>query len=96
MTVTAGELSEIVVSEGWRDFARCQGEPIEMFFGYLYETHVEVTNRERKAKAMCGLCPVREICLDYAIVNMEWGIWGGTNKKERDKIRQSRKKAERC
>ncbi len=31
-----------------------------------------------RAKAMCGLCPLRESCLEGALEREEpWGVWGG-------------------
>lgn len=31
-----------------------------------------------EAKAMCGPCPVRQLCLDEAVARQEpWGVWGG-------------------
>jgi hypothetical protein len=49
----------------------------------------------RQAKAVCSNCTLVEQCLDYAMKNNEWGIWGGTTMKERNYIRRhpSRKKA---
>jgi hypothetical protein len=36
---------------------------------------------------VCGPCPIRQQCLDYAISNREeYGIWGGTLPGERRKI----------
>lgn len=41
----------------------------------------------RVAKKLCGECPVRKECLNYAIVGNEThGIWGGLTYKERRKI----------
>jgi hypothetical protein len=38
----------------------------------------------RNAKVMCLGCPVREQCLEEALLNGEdWGIWGGYTKPER-------------
>jgi hypothetical protein len=32
----------------------------------------------RPAKALCGSCPVRNPCLQWAVDNRErWGVWGG-------------------
>jgi len=39
------------------------------------------------AKAYCGVCPIRQQCLDYALRNAERGIWGGLDDVERDDIR---------
>ena len=41
----------------------------------------------RTAKKFCKTCPVRNECLEYAIVaNEVHGIWGGFTYKERRKI----------
>lgn len=43
----------------------------------------------RTIKAMCGTCPSKEPCLDYALrVNVQ-GIWGGTVEHERMSLRRS-------
>jgi WhiB family redox-sensing transcriptional regulator len=48
-------------------------------------------------KRICGHCPVRTQCLDYALSCADtWreiatGIWGGTTPRERDRLRQQRK-----
>ena len=37
-----------------------------------------------KAKSFCGTCPVRVLCLEYALDMREpYGIWGGLNEYER-------------
>jgi len=42
------------------------------------------------AKKVCGECPVRAACLDYAIVTGQpEGIWGGLSADERRRIRQA-------
>jgi WhiB family redox-sensing transcriptional regulator len=48
-----------------------------------------------EAKAICGLCPVRQPCLEHALVNREReGVWGGLTDRERRRlIRQRRKSA---
>lgn len=38
-----------------------------------------------QAKAVCELCPVKEDCLNWAIMYRESGIWGGTSDEERKK-----------
>jgi WhiB family redox-sensing transcriptional regulator len=46
------------------------------------------------AMGICGHCPVRTQCLDYALSGADtWGgiatgIWGGTTPQERDRLRQ--------
>jgi len=35
------------------------------------------------ARRMCSTCPYKKPCLEWAVVNDEMGIWGGTTQKER-------------
>lgn len=45
----------------------------------------------RDAKAICAVCPVREECLDYALMHGEkFGIWGGKSERERRRIKKRR------
>lgn len=44
--------------------------------------------RETAAKAICHRCPVKSLCLEYALENDEvFGIWGGTTPSERRQIK---------
>lgn len=43
-----------------------------------------------RSTRMCKGCPVREQCLDWALVNEEQGIWGGLTEAERRKLLASR------
>jgi WhiB family redox-sensing transcriptional regulator len=41
------------------------------------------------AKRICIGCPVRQECLDYALVsNQRFGIWGGLTEEERRPVRR--------
>ena len=41
----------------------------------------------KRAKKVCVQCPVREECLEAAIVGKEtYGVWGGTSRADRRKI----------
>jgi WhiB family redox-sensing transcriptional regulator len=43
-----------------------------------------VHDLESKALKMCKVCPVKKLCLDYAITAREpYGIWGGTKASDR-------------
>jgi WhiB family transcriptional regulator, redox-sensing transcriptional regulator len=45
----------------------------------------------RKAKAICGGCVVRGMCLEYSMSNGEkFGIWGGMSERERRLLRRRR------
>lgn len=43
-----------------------------------------------KAKQICETCPVKEPCLEYALVNESYGIWGGMSETERQYERMNR------
>ena len=43
-----------------------------------------------KVKACCNSCPVQRPCLEFAMVNHELGIWGGTSELERERLRRWR------
>jgi WhiB family redox-sensing transcriptional regulator len=49
------------------------------------------SQRIKEAKMLCKVCPVRQVCLDYAIKNECTGIWGGTTDSERRKIARERR-----
>lgn len=47
----------------------------------------EDTNNYRVARQFCNRCPVRQLCLDFALENHEaHGMWGGKSPKERAKL----------
>ena len=43
------------------------------------------------AKAVCRSCMVQVVCLEYALDNDEYGIWGSTTEDERRQIISRRK-----
>jgi len=70
---------------GWQWRAACRGQDAALFFtpGNL-ESKEERLVRERRAKAICAVCPVRVECLEYAVrIREPHGIWGGLNELER-------------
>lgn len=78
------------------DQAKCRGMNTEIFFGKEYHgrqrhrptlTAIDI----RRAKAVCAVCPVMEECFRFAMENdEEYGVWGGTTHRERERLRQSR------
>ena len=73
---------------GWRDSAACRDTDPNLFFP-AGTTGVAVEEIEA-AKALCQTCPVREQCLEFAMVaNQEAGIWGGMSEEERRRMRSS-------
>jgi hypothetical protein len=67
----------------WRDLAACRGTDLNLFFPGRGQS-------AEPARQVCGACPVRQPCLDYAITNaITHGIWGGLIERERRALRTS-------
>jgi WhiB family transcriptional regulator, redox-sensing transcriptional regulator len=75
-------------SMSWRQAAECRGADPAVFYPDEDEDASE-------AKAICESCPVREPCLEHALVVREkHGVWGGLTERERRRvIRQRRRSA---
>ena len=68
----------------WRDDAVCRGFDISVFFPDESDT-AAITH----AKQICGTCPVQQDCLSYAVEhNQTDGIWGGSTRQERRRLRR--------
>jgi WhiB family redox-sensing transcriptional regulator len=69
----------------WQLQAACRGPQSEVFFPPSQsERKHDRLERERRAKAICGICPVRSDCLTYAMeIRESHGIWGGLSESER-------------
>ncbi|KAA0233196.1 MAG: WhiB family transcriptional regulator [Actinobacteria bacterium] len=64
---------------------KCADRPPSLFFP-SDGVGVEVARR------ICADCPVKGICLEYALANrIDHGVWGGTSERERRRILKSRK-----
>jgi WhiB family transcriptional regulator, redox-sensing transcriptional regulator len=74
-------------SLGWMSRGACQGEDPELFFPITARGHV--LPQVSAAKAVCGRCAVRVVCLSYALVTAQDGIWGGTTTEERFPVRRA-------
>jgi WhiB family redox-sensing transcriptional regulator len=71
----------IIDERPWAVFASCRGERGMIFFP-------QNKAEEKTALAICGICPVRQDCLDHALAtNERFGVWGGTTEKQRRKLR---------
>lgn len=76
--------------DGWQQQAACGGMDPGLFFPERGES-VEA------AKAVCALCPVRQECLDFALVSREThGIWGGLSERERRRLRRGMHVCDGC
>ena len=65
-------------NESWQEDAACHSTDPEAFFP---DASATITAGARR---VCGRCPVRAACLEYALTQGEWhGIWGGLSVEQR-------------
>jgi WhiB family redox-sensing transcriptional regulator len=75
----------------WQLHARCRSLGTDTFYGSEGETRGARVRRERTARHICALCPVRDACREHALRTEEsYGIWGGTSAIERARIHEAR------
>ena len=49
------------------------------------------------AQKVCGECPVKDRCREYALANnITHGVWGGTSERERRRILRERRRASKA
>lgn len=76
--------SRVQPDETWKAQAVCV-KRTHLFYGDPSHEKAEgKAARELKAKRICGGCPVRQQCLNYALTADErHGVWGGASAQER-------------
>lgn len=87
MSIPASSLTLANADYTWRRNAICRDTDPDLFFpvGTTGYALVQID----KAKQVCGECPVKVDCLQYALdTNQDSGIWGGTSEEERRAIRR--------
>jgi WhiB family redox-sensing transcriptional regulator len=90
-------LADRLVAPQWRADAACRAQSAVHFFAPAHvERKPEKDAREGAARALCRRCPVREPCLEFALLVQEpHGIWGGLNELERGRLSRKRAAAAR-
>ncbi len=77
------ELNEAIDSANYT--IGCRESDPEVFFP---EEENPKGNKYTMAKKVCAVCPVRNLCLEFALVNYEtYGMWGGLSPKERRRLK---------
>lgn len=70
----------------------CSSVDPELFFPQEVEINkfkvVSKYHNLAAAKAICNSCPLRLPCLEYALKNIEVGVWGGTTEHQREDLRK--------
>ena len=87
MTILASALALANADYSWRARAICRDTDPDLFFPIGTTGHALV--QIDRAKQVCGECPVRVECLEFALdTNQDSGIWGGTSEEERRIMRR--------
>jgi len=91
--MSSGGISDIEIPEFiFEDTASCSNTDPELFFPREHEySHGKVRSTYKnltEAKKICDSCPLKVKCLEYALKNAEYGIWGGTTEEQRQYIRR--------
>jgi WhiB family redox-sensing transcriptional regulator len=72
-------------AEDWMKKGKCRNSDPAVFFP-SDGAGVEFARR------ICVDCKVKQLCLEYALVNnIEHGVWGGTSERERRRIKKARR-----
>lgn len=78
-------MNNALETNAWMREALCRDYPPEHFFP-SDGVGVEVARR------LCTQCPVKEPCLEYALIErIDHGVWGGTSERERRRILRERR-----
>jgi WhiB family redox-sensing transcriptional regulator len=73
------------VDTAWMADGKCRELPPETFFP-TDGVGVEIARR------VCANCPVKEPCLEYALLHrIEHGVWGGHSERSRRRILRARR-----
>lgn len=78
---------------GWHSEGVCRTLPSEWFFGREDDEGVPVHRptlniaEVKRARRICGICPVQEECRNWGLNrHEEFGIWGGLTGRDRKRI----------
>lgn len=72
------DLQDMATATAWMSRGRCAEIDPELFFPDQGES-------SEAAKQVCQDCPVKKICLAYALdENIPFGVWGGLSAADRD------------
>lgn len=70
----------------WTKQAACEDAETDWFFA------TGASPESRAAKRICRSCNVREECLEFALENDMYGIWGGLDDRERAALQRHRER----
>jgi hypothetical protein len=79
----------------WRARAVCRGVDPELFFPAAEAGTAAYDRQVADAKRVCGICPVRAQCLDWALTALPYGVAGRLSADERAALRRFHRDAAR-
>ena len=78
------------MTRDWRSTGLCRGSDPLVF----YPPSDEDDSLAEEAKMICGMCAVRQPCLEFALANREkHGVWGGLTERERRRVLRQRRRS---
>lgn len=94
MPIVAERGCEHAARGDWRHRAACVEEYPELFFPVGMSG--PAAEQVAEAKIVCSGCPVREVCLSWALATgQDHGIWGGLDEEERRALKRRQTRAAR-
>jgi WhiB family redox-sensing transcriptional regulator len=76
-------------AQKWRAAGLCKGSDPLVFY-----PPSEDDSLAEQAKTICGMCAVRQTCLEFALTNREkHGVWGGLTERERRRVLRQRRRS---
>lgn len=73
----------MVLRADWKARAKCKNLPsVDSDNVFFYESG----QKSNRAKRFCTNCPVKQECLNYAILYREKGVWAGTTDEDREAL----------
>lgn len=77
----------------WAD-AACRGKPSDWWFPMVSPGRLGLAGNWGRARRICDSCPRQAQCADWALRQVDLhGIWGGLTPSERDRERDTRRRA---
>lgn len=70
----------------WHHQAECRDEDPELFFPIGNTGPAQLWIED--AKTVCRRCPVADACLQWALENAEYGVFGGMSEDERKTLKR--------
>lgn len=85
-TSTRRPSTDAALNTGWMEYGLCRQTDPNLFFPEGRGAAIAIQTEQ--AKQVCNRCPVRLLCLDWALdTGQNTGVWGGLSEDERRGLR---------